>query len=967
MSFFPEKSYTYQDIGLVPRDRSSVDSRNRVLTNVQFMGMNLDMPILLAPMETVVNAHVATTVYRDLGGLAILPRLKSLVHTAAMVSSTVEVCGENTVVSIPAKDWEPWADYFLGEMGINKVCIDVANGFTRLVENTVLALKSTFPSVKIITGNIASIEGYKFLANLGVDAVRVGIGGGCFAAGTRVLMSNGFYKNIQDIKPGDRVINKDGMPVTVKRAWKTGTRKVIEYKNSCFYKPTICTPDHRHWTGSYKDRSHILKSRGYGEAVTQFDWSAAKDLDQEIVLTFPNIVKFEYAEDFTVVLQKCIGGNKPENFIYETDRIAKPDYHLGYIFGTFLGVGHAYSFAYKGSNIGAVHWYFDADEQTTVDKLVKALQESFSLEPSIEKKHNLIQVNLCYKPLADYLTQFGKGIQKHLPEDLLVHNHMYLRGLYDGLTDSNGYTEDKRNFFSSTSEQLAELFNILTVILKGCPTLGTRQKPRAGNLPNIDINNCNPLLEMKTFANPDVRRKDKYFMTKSTHKIVSYATEIDVYDIEVDCPTHSFIANNAIVHNSVCTTSLATGVGVGQASLVREIALYKSGLSYGPDIIADGGIKNPGDVCVTGDTLILMKDLTWKKAREVQPGDQIISFDENIQKVKTSGRRYYRTGTVQANTRQDLPCRTILTDKGEVTSSIDHLWLCKTTKGNALAWKKTKDLTVKDKIAYFGEPWTTDNSRQAGYLAGFFDGEGWTCKAISKNKSTYTLGVSQVVGPLGNELKELLKVYGFSNYYIEKSKTNINHQDQEHFHLTGLYNQLSFLGSIRPQRLLKDAEKLWEGQSLKFLQYASIDKIIERNSCETFSVSTTTNTFIANGFMSHNCKAIALGADLVMMGGGFAGCTESPGNLIEVDGKFYKELSGQASMKIKGHSTNVEGATKLVPYKGSINTLWTTYKEGLQSGMSYLDSKSIQEHRLLPDNYFVLLSDAAKKERQVTA
>lgn len=67
----------------------------------------------------------------------------------------------------------------------------------------------------------------------------------------------------------------------------------------------------------------------------------------------------------------------------------------------------------------------------------------------------------------------------------------------------------------------------------------------------------------------------------------------EVWDIEVDCPTHSFIANNSIVHNSVCTTRLQTGVGYPQFSATLECADAAHGLDA--HIISDGGIQNVGD------------------------------------------------------------------------------------------------------------------------------------------------------------------------------------------------------------------------------------------------------------------------------------------------------------------------------------------------------------------------------------
>jgi IMP dehydrogenase/GMP reductase len=72
---------------------------------------------------------------------------------------------------------------------------------------------------------------------------------------------------------------------------------------------------------------------------------------------------------------------------------------------------------------------------------------------------------------------------------------------------------------------------------------------------------------------------------------------VAVYDIEVDCPTHSFIANNVIVHNSACTTRLVAGAGYPQFSALLECA--HAGRELGIPIIADGGIRagsnsNPG-------------------------------------------------------------------------------------------------------------------------------------------------------------------------------------------------------------------------------------------------------------------------------------------------------------------------------------------------------------------------------------
>jgi guanosine monophosphate reductase len=70
--------------------------------------------------------------------------------------------------------------------------------------------------------------------------------------------------------------------------------------------------------------------------------------------------------------------------------------------------------------------------------------------------------------------------------------------------------------------------------------------------------------------------------------------EMVVWDIEVDDDTHSFIANNCVVHNSACTTRKQTGVGCPQLSAVMECSDAAHGL--GGHVISDGGCVCPGDV-----------------------------------------------------------------------------------------------------------------------------------------------------------------------------------------------------------------------------------------------------------------------------------------------------------------------------------------------------------------------------------
>ena len=66
----------------------------------------------------------------------------------------------------------------LVEAGVDLICVDVANGHNKYVAEAIRWIKSEFPDITIMAGNVATPEGFEFLAESGADCVRVGIGNG---------------------------------------------------------------------------------------------------------------------------------------------------------------------------------------------------------------------------------------------------------------------------------------------------------------------------------------------------------------------------------------------------------------------------------------------------------------------------------------------------------------------------------------------------------------------------------------------------------------------------------------------------------------------------------------------------------------------------------------------------------------------------------------------------------------------
>ena len=74
--------------------------------------------------------------------------------------------------------------------GVDVITIDTAHGHTKAVFEATKAIKSMYPSVQVIAGNIATKEAAQFLADAGADAVKVGIGPGSICT-TRIVAGCG--------------------------------------------------------------------------------------------------------------------------------------------------------------------------------------------------------------------------------------------------------------------------------------------------------------------------------------------------------------------------------------------------------------------------------------------------------------------------------------------------------------------------------------------------------------------------------------------------------------------------------------------------------------------------------------------------------------------------------------------------------------------------------------------------------
>jgi IMP dehydrogenase/GMP reductase len=519
---------------------------------------------------------------------------------------------------------------------VDVLVVDTAHGHSHGVLEMVRRIKDAY-DVELVAGNIATGEAAEALIEAGADAVKTGVGPGCLSAGTRILMANSTYRNIEDIRPGDRVINMIGEPTTVKAAWCTGVRDVVAVRHVASPGETIVTPDHRFYVGDWSSAPAAVASRGYAavlEQPTRFGepklrWKEIGNCDQDVLL-MPKQIRFELPDEFRIDLQVFARRiNDLER--YQLD--IRDSYELGYMFGAFLGDG--VSILHEPS-VGQVAWHFGANEEGAATNLTRCVQAVVGITPRLRGRPNMRSLYLSSIQWARLFAQFGKRHDKHLPGEYLCGNPLYLRGLLDGLVDSDGYVEPGgRICFRNTSQRLVELFGVLCFLLEGSFPSVTLEAPRAGGLPGTSAEHCRPSYR----ARLDISRAKRI---TSCHQVVKklgvrrLETAVPVYDLEVECPTHSFIADNAIVHNSICTTRVVAGVGVPQVTAVYDVAEVAA--RHGVPVIADGGITSSGDVAKAiaagADTVMLGSMLA---GTDEAPGDVILAQGERVKEYRAMG------------------------------------------------------------------------------------------------------------------------------------------------------------------------------------------------------------------------------------------------------------------------------------------------------------------------------------------
>ena len=277
-------------------------------------------------------------------------------------------------------------------------------------------------------------------------------------------------------------------------------------------------------------------------------------------------------------------------------------------------------------------------------------------------------------------------------------------------------------------------------------------------------------------------------------------------------------------------------------------------LIRGMIVAGKGNLLGASDFCVVPRTRILKSDLSWAEARDLEVGDELIGFDEDFSPLKGLGkghRRYscFRRSVVKAKRLIRRPLVRVYTDRGMTTVSAEHRFVAR-SRSYPRKWVEAQNLKPGMLMPFLSAPWEREVSYDAGWLAGYLDGEGWV-----SNRG----GVGHGQLP-GSVLAKAQRLFAERGYEFRNQTCTTTAQCE---HLGGMGSALRLLGSIRPVRLLEKAPMIWEGRTIssKTSKPATVLAVEPMPEGEVIALETSTGTFISDGFFSHNC-----GIEAVLVG-----------------------------------------------------------------------------------------------------
>jgi uncharacterized protein DUF6283 len=284
-------------------------------------------------------------------------------------------------------------------------------------------------------------------------------------------------------------------------------------------------------------------------------------------------------------------------------------------------------------------------------------------------------------------------------------------------------------------------------------------------------------------------------------------------------------------------------------------------------------------LCLAQSERVLAADLRWIPVGDIRNGDILIGFEAE-KGGRAKNRRLMPAAVTYSRPARAECVRVILSDDTSVVCTVNHPWLAHNSADRRsfveaqylLTPRRPGGIAMKRRrVVRLLDTWKPDESRDGGWLAGMYDGEGHLRERVTDGKYGIELGLSQNPGPVLARAEELLSAMGvkFHRYSSNHATIRID------VHATA--EVIRILGILRPIRLLPKLSLDRPCPVIDLPEVVDVEPVGEQ---EIQLLSTATKTYIGEGFAMHNSSYDGTTADQATTGAfGAFFCHTQDGNL----------------------------------------------------------------------------------------
>lgn len=262
--------------------------------------------------------------------------------------------------------------------------------------------------------------------------------------------------------------------------------------------------------------------------------------------------------------------------------------------------------------------------------------------------------------------------------------------------------------------------------------------------------------------------------------------------------------------------------------------------------------------CLDPDTRVLTADFEWKRIEDIRIGEDIVSIDEDYPSVKANGywnARKMRPAVVENRIEVFEHCIRIgLANGKHLMATPTHRFLCKKKGYVEAVWRKSNQIAIGDSVRTICDTWE-EPTYEDGWFGGILDGEG---TIRPKERAGCELSVSQVFGPVYDRIRRYLQNNGITfREEVDNRKagetSKFGNKPVGRMVVGRMGDLFKLVGKTKPSRWGR--HEWWHGKELPgrdgsgWSEIVSLELLPPRRMVD---LQTSTKTFIAEGFVSHN-------------------------------------------------------------------------------------------------------------------